>query len=116
MLRTASIAALLALAVPAGARAAEPTAAPAPGDRPAPAPAAKANTARARRLDINTATRAELRTLPGVGETEAKQIVAGRPWKTKADLVTRGVLTEGRYASIRNRITLTLPANPRAKE
>jgi NAD-dependent DNA ligase len=37
-------------------------------------------------VNLNTATLAELEKLPGVGETTAKKIVAGRPYKAVADL------------------------------
>jgi DNA uptake protein ComE-like DNA-binding protein len=31
-------------------------------------------------LDINSATRQQLKTLPGIGDREAQRIIAGRPW------------------------------------
>ncbi len=37
-------------------------------------------------VDINNATEKELTTLPGVGPKTAKEIVAGRPFKTVEDL------------------------------
>jgi radical SAM superfamily enzyme with C-terminal helix-hairpin-helix motif len=56
--------------------------------------------------------RAALKTLPGIGDAEARKIIAGRPWLTKADLVTKGVLAEGRYVAIRNRIVAANPGGP----
>lgn len=47
----------------------------------APSPSASADL-----LDLNTATLAELRRLPGVGEVYASAIVAGRPWARVEDL------------------------------
>jgi DNA uptake protein ComE-like DNA-binding protein len=57
-----------------------------------------------KQIDINSASREQLKTLPGIGEAEAGKIIAGRPYNTKADLVGRKVLPEGLYISIRYRI------------
>lgn len=57
-----------------------------------------------KRIDINKASRAELKTLPGIGDAEADKIIARRPFLTKADLVTQHVLPEGIYVSIKNQI------------
>jgi DNA uptake protein ComE-like DNA-binding protein len=82
------------------ARAAEEQA-PAPA---APPPAAPKKPVAAPPVDLNGASRAELKKLPGIGDAEAKKIIAGRPWLTKADLVTKGVIPEGTYAAIKGRI------------
>ena len=57
-----------------------------------------------KQVDINSASREQLRTLPGIRDAEAGRIIAGRPYNTKADLVSRKVLPEGLYISIRYRI------------
>ena len=43
------------------------------------------------KIDINSATQAELEKLPGVGEATAKKIVAGRPYQSVSDLSKAGV-------------------------
>jgi helix-hairpin-helix protein len=43
------------------------------------------------KVNLNTATQAELEELPGVGEATAKKIVAGRPYSSVADLSKAGV-------------------------
>jgi len=68
--------------------------------------------AQAPRIDLNSAGAAELKTLPGVGDAEAKKIIAGRPWLTKIDLVTKGVLAEGVYVAIKDRVIALQPTPP----
>jgi hypothetical protein len=43
------------------------------------------------KLDLNMAPLEELQKLPGVGEATAKKIIAGRPYKSVADLTKAGV-------------------------
>ena len=71
--------------------------------RAASAPAAAAS-AVPRPIDINSASKAQLKTLPGIGDAEAERIVARRPYLSKADLVTAEVIPAGTYVSIKNRI------------
>lgn len=54
-------------------------------------------------IDLNTATVAELATLPGVGETRAKAIIVSRErsrFNSLADLVDRGILRPTQLAAI----------------
>lgn len=55
-------------------------------------------------VDINRASRAQLKALPGIGDAYADRIIAGRPYLTKADLVTNKALPAGVYLSIKGRI------------
>jgi DNA uptake protein ComE-like DNA-binding protein len=48
-------------------------------------------------LDLNSASRADLVKLPAVGEAIADKIIAGRPWKSKYDLVVKKVVTRSAY-------------------
>jgi competence protein ComEA len=107
--RTAAVAllalGLLAAAGSAAATAAPPTAAASaaaagalPAARRAPQAAPQAP------LDINSASRRQLKTLPGIGDAEAERIVAGRPYLSKADLASKHVIPTGIYLSIRHRI------------
>lgn len=52
-------------------------------------------------VDINSAGKAELKTLPGISDAEAGKIVAGRPYLTKADLVTENILPREVYEEIK---------------
>lgn len=54
-------------------------------------------------IDLNTATVAELATLPGTGETRAKAIVVSREqsrFTSLADVVDRGILRPTQLAAI----------------
>ncbi|MGE0801155.1 MAG: ComEA family DNA-binding protein [Lautropia sp.] len=58
--------------------------------------------AAADRMDINSASADQLKTLPGIGDARAKAIVDGRPYSGKDDLVKKKVLPEGVYDKIKD--------------
>ena len=58
----------------------------------------------AKAVDINSATKAQLKTLPGVTDAYADKIIAGRPYKSKAFLVTNNVIPEALFQTLRHRI------------
>lgn len=79
-------------------------------------PAGKASAAAAARLvDINSASLAQLKTLPGIGEAEAQRIVAGRPYLSKTELATAKVIPTGVYLSIRKLIFAKQKSTPKGK-
>jgi competence protein ComEA len=63
-------------------------------------------------VDINKASRTELKTLPGIGDTEAAKIIAARPFMTKTDLVTKNVLTQQSYDVLRSNIVVVHKGPP----
>ncbi len=69
----------------------------------APAAAGKALPPSAR-LDINTASEAELAQLRGIGEARARAIVKGRPYSGRDDLVNRKIIPQGVYDEIKDQI------------
>ena len=69
------------------------------GDAAKPAAAAKADL-----VDINTATEAELKAVPGIGDTYAKKIISERPYKMKNDLKKKNLVTAETYDQIKDKI------------
>jgi len=55
-------------------------------------------------IDLNSATPAQLETLPGITPAKAHRIVAGRPYSAPNDLVTRNVLTQDQFDQISGKV------------
>lgn len=72
-------------------------------------------TARAKPVDINKASIKQLKKLPGVTDEIAAKIVAGRPYASKADLVTHNIVDTGVYGSIRQSVVAKQPYKDGAK-
>lgn len=56
------------------------------------------------RVDINTASKEDLAKLPGISEDTADKIIAGRPYKSKVDLVKSKILTSAQYSKVHTMI------------
>lgn len=70
-------------------------------------PAGKAgNTINGNVINLNTATEAQLDTLPGVGTVTAGKIVAGRPYQTISQLVEKHIVGQSEYAKIKDLVTI----------
>jgi competence protein ComEA len=96
-----------AFATPSFAQAVQPAApekaTPAPAANPTkPKPAPKA--APTNLIDINTASEKELRALKGIGDVRAASIVKNRPYKGKDELVQKGIIPQGVYDEIKDKI------------
>lgn len=57
--------------------------------------------AKVKLVDINSAGKVELKTLPGISDAEADKIIAGRPFGSKAQLFTRNIVPGVVYANLK---------------
>ncbi len=55
-------------------------------------------------VDINSASKAQLKQIPGVNDALADKIIAGRPYLSKGHLVTRNIISGVHYAQIKDLI------------
>lgn len=55
-------------------------------------------------VDINSAGKAELKTLPGIGDAHADKIIAGRPYLSKAHLVSQNILSREVYEGLKKQV------------
>jgi DNA uptake protein ComE-like DNA-binding protein len=94
---------LLALSLLGGAAAAQLRARPS-NPNAMMAPAAATNL-----VDINSASKADLSALPGIGDVYSQKIIDGRPYKTKTDLVNRKIIPQATYTKIRALIIANQP-------
>src|SRR4051812_34931845 len=72
--------------------------APAKGDTKS-APAAKAPL-----VDINSASEADLKKLPGIGDAYAAKIAQNRPYRAKNQLVQKKIIPQATYDKIKDQI------------
>lgn len=69
-----------------------------PGRNPESAPATR------ELIDINRASAVELKTLPGIQDAYAAAIMKNRPYRNKAQLLSKQIIPEAAYGKIKNKI------------
>ena len=110
-----AVAALLLTISPAFAEE-EPVRMPVVKNKPAKTSAKKYRKAVAvKPVDINSAGKEALKKLPGITDAYADKIIAGRPYPSKARLVTDKILPDGIYSSISGSIVAKQPYADGAK-
>jgi DNA uptake protein ComE-like DNA-binding protein len=57
------------------------------------------------RLDLNSASQADLESLPGISVRKARQIIDHRPYASSHELVKDGVITEAEFNDIASKVT-----------
>ena len=65
---------------------------------------AKAAITKTALLDINSASKADLQMLSGIGDAYSQKIIDGRPYKRKDELVSKKIIPQATYEKIKDLI------------
>ncbi len=56
-------------------------------------------------VNVNSASKEQLEALPGLSARQCDKVIEGRPYRSEHDLVTRGIISQGEYDRIADRLT-----------
>jgi DNA uptake protein ComE-like DNA-binding protein len=75
---------------------------------------AKAKTPALKPFDLNSASEEDL-ALAGIDKAVAKKIIAARPFKSKDELVSKGLLTKDQYNKVKEMLVAKQPPKTTSK-
>ena len=74
------------------------------------APSAAGASKQAELIDLNTATKEQLMTLPGIGDALSQKIIDNRPYRAKTELTQKSIIPQATYDKIADKIIAKQPA------
>jgi competence protein ComEA len=66
-------------------------------------------------IEINSAPKLELMTLPDIGDADAQKIIDGRPYRVKTELVQKNIIPQATYDKIAGSIIAKRSRPPRRR-